>query len=549
MSEPRPITAAEAAKHLLKLDKAASSYRGYIEMIHPEFTLTPFQIEIIDTLDKLEKGLLTSKDGTPIRGVLMTMPPRHAKSTFCTIGFPAYYMARDPTRFVLSTSYNGELAKDFGRQCRDLAQSETTAQIFPDLRLNNSSTAADVWRTDVGGAYFGVGIGGTTTGRPSNLLLIDDPIKSREEAESITMRNKVWNFYTSGLQTRKQPDLNGNPPIEIVVLTRWHPDDLAGRIMASEDWKEGRWIHLDYQAITTVKGKKISRRDLPKDHPMYVEKNVLSTITKSKRFVQEEKEVALWPERFPLEDLKRKQRMNPRDFESLYQQRPYIEGGNILKTEWWRYWNEGMRPEQFASLITVADTAFKKNETADYSVIMTGGVTHDGDIYILGLERGRWEYPELKQRLITNNMMYRGNGLRATYIEDKASGQSLIQDLRRQSGLSVIPYKVGNDKVMRANAVTPLIEGGRVYLPEVAPWLDAFMQECSAFPSSKHDDQVDALTMLLDILSRQGGQDLAMFQGGFDISGSLNQQVKTTIGGLRVNQSDLAGGMFRRWGE
>lgn len=539
------MTPAEAAKHLLALDYASTSYLGFINLVHPKFVLTEFQIEIIDTLDQLEKGLLKSKDGTSIRGVLMTMPPRHAKSTFCTIGFPAYFMGRDPTRYVLSTSYNAQLAGDFGRECRDLSEGDVTRQIFPHFRVAGDSRAADVWRTDVGGAYFGVGIGGTTTGRPSNLLLIDDPIKSREEAESATMRNKVWNFYTSGLLSRKQPDHSGNPAIEVVVQTRWHPDDLAGRIMATDDWKEGRWIHLDYQAITQKLGKKIGRTSLPEEHPMFLAANESSKLTKSKRFIQTSEEVALWEARFPLEELKRKRRMNPRDFESLYQQRPYIEGGNILKNEWWKYFPEDFDPDNFQTLITVADTAFKKNESNDYSVIMTGGMTRDGSIYILDVQRSRWEYPELKQRMISNAAVWRGKGHRATYIEDKASGQSLIQDLRRESGLSVIPYKVGTDKVMRANAVTPLIEGGRVYLPTAAPWLDEFINECTSFPSGTHDDQVDALTMLLDILSRTGSQDMMLY-GDLRMDGSLNSQVKNNI---RFNKSDLAGGQFKRWGE
>ena len=177
--------------------------------------------------------------------------------------------------------------------------------------------------------------------------------------------------------------------------------------MRTQDWKEGLWMHLDYPAIKTVGGEKVSRRSLAKDHPMYVDAGELSKLAPGKRFIQEEEEVALWPERFPLDELKRRQRLNPRDFASLYQQQPYIEGGNILKSEWWRYFPEDLNPTNFQTVIIAADTAFKKTETADYSVAIVAGLTTEGDIYIVDVHRGRWDYPELRQKLININATWR----------------------------------------------------------------------------------------------------------------------------------------------
>ena len=192
---------------------------------------------------------------------------------------------------------------------------------------------------------------------------------------------------------------------------------------------------------------------------MYVKPGELSNLAKGKRHHQETKEVALWPERFPIEELRRRERLNPRDFASLYQQQPYIEGGNILKSEWWNYYPEDLNPTNFQTVIIAADTAFKKTETADFSVAIVAGLTQEGDIYIVDIHRGRWDYPELRTKLININATWRGRGLRALYIEDKASGQSIIQDLRRESGIAVVPYKVVNDKVSRINGITPLIQG------------------------------------------------------------------------------------------
>jgi len=538
------ISAQEAAEHLLRLQDAEDSYLGFIRLLYPKFKLPQFQIDLINALDALERGTLQHPDGRPARKVLITMPPRHAKSTFGTVNFPVYYMAKNPERYVLSCSYNAQLAADFGRQARDIATSVEVQQAFPNLRISSDSRAADVWRTEQGGAYFGVGIGGTTTGRPANLLLIDDPIKSREEAESASQRNKVWDFYTASLSTRPQPDTSGNEPIEILILTRWHPDDLAGRVQQLQDWKEGMWLHLDFPAMTT-KVSKVPVSQLPETDPRHKTIAEMRRLKPEDRSVSLEQKTALWPERFPVEELERRRRLNPRDFESLYQQRPYIEGGNLIKTEWWRYYPDDLNPNTFQQLIISCDTAFKKSETADYSAIVIAGLASDGDIYIVQVMRGKWEYPELRQRLINLNAQWRGRGLRAIYVEDKASGQSIIQDLRRESGLAIVPYKVAKDKVSRVNAVTPILEGGRVYLPERAGWLDTFVSECTAFPSGKNDDQVDAFAMAIDILSRQMVTPESVFNG-MAMGSSLNQEAKTIKGSLG---SMFGGNIFRGWGE
>ena len=395
------------------------------------------------------------------------MPPRHGKSDYGTVNFPPYYMGRDPRRFVMSSSYNAMLAADFGRQARNLCEEHITQQIFPDLRVSLDSRASDVWSTTQNGRYFGVGLDGTTSGRPANLLIVDDPFKSREDADSATMRNKVWNFYTSALTTRLQPTVDNRRPIQIVILTRWHPDDLAGRIMQTEDWANGLWTHINFEARQTL---------------------------------SDGTQTALWPERFNLDWLSRREALNPREFASLYQQTPYVEGGNLIKTEWFIRYHEA--PAAFSSLIITCDTAIKTKERNDYSVILVSGMDRHGDIYILDVIRAKMEFHELKERLIQTNAKWRGKGLRATYVEDKASGQSIIQELKRQSGIAVIPHRVVHDKIARVTATIPIIEGGRVHIPDKVNWQSSFIEEIKAFPSSKNDDQVDALTMALDIHTR-----------------------------------------------
>ena len=524
---------ASAARYLLRLKDAQESFLGFVKLLYPDWDVPGFQLELIDALDRLENETLGTDN------LLITMPPRHAKSTFGTVLFPSYFMARDPQRYVMSCSYNSQLATDFGRQVRTVVKEKTVHQAFPEFDLSTESRAADVWRTEQNGAYFAVGVGGTTSGRPANLLIVDDPIKSREDAESMTQRNKTWNYYTSALSTRLQPSATTRPK-QIIILTRWHPDDLAGRLIDSADWKEGRWTHINFPAIKTTEGEKISRRQLPQDDPNYLDTESYRAIAPAKRYVRAEKQEPLWPERFPIEDLKRRERLNPREFASLYQQQPYVEGGNLIKTEWWQTYPSDLRPEKFSTIVIGVDTAFKKTETADYSCAVVAGLDTNGDIYIIDILRGKYDFPELKQRLIRLNNQWRGKGLRALYIEDKASGQSVIQELKRESGVSVIPYKVVHDKVSRTNAILPLIEGGRIFLPDNAPWLDAFIEEAVTFPNGNHDDQVDAAVIAIDVLSRTAVSPDA-FELTSDMFQSLNNNPATIGKSLHesINSSNL----------
>jgi predicted phage terminase large subunit-like protein len=159
-------------------------------------------------------------------------------------------------------------------------------------------------------------------------------------------------------------------------------------------------------------------------------------------------------------------------------------------------------PNAYVCTAVAVDSAHKLKSHNDPSVALVGGLTRDGDIHLLDILRARLEFPELKQRLIQLNTKYRSRQLRGFYIEDRASGQSLIQELKRESGVPVIPYKVTHDKIARVSAILPHLEAGRVFLPNYSPWTTDFKRECSEFPSSKHDDQVDALAILIDVLSK-----------------------------------------------
>lgn len=509
------ISQKDAALYLLKLKQSANSFTGFMDYYY-DLEWESFHREMQDVLDRLEKDALVSAGGNPVRNVLLTMPPRHAKSFNATVNFPAYCIMRKPLRELMVSSYNNDLATTFGRGTREIVMDQKARKAFKDFGLSKETRAVDFWKTTAGGAYYSVGLNGTTTGRGANGLFVDDPYKSREEADSTIQRRKVWNFYTSGLLSRRQPDRDGQPPFQIVTQTRWHPDDMAGRIMESPEFKRGEWLHLNFQALTKKeRGVYVRRNDLPKDHPGYVPNVTVEKLKTGKRGAGRgildrnvngsanvaEVEVALWPKRFPVPWLhQQKATLGDREFEALYQQNPYILGGNIVKEGWFKKYKE--LPE-FHALAIGVDTAFKKGQTNDYSVFTIAGITEMGDIYILSVVREKLEFPDLKRKAIALNVVYRGRGLRGFWVEDNASGQSLIQELRTTAGIAVIPWKPGaNDKVVRAQGITPLIEAGRVFIPEEAEWLDDWLSELSSFPSSKHDDQMDSLVIVLDVLSR-----------------------------------------------
>ena len=515
-----PVDQRAAALYLLKLKQSANSFPGFMAYYY-DFSWEAFQVELQEVLDLLEKDALLSAGGNPVRNLLITMPPRHAKSFNATINFPAYALMRKAHREIMISSYNNELAATFGRGTRDIVTDARARKAFKGFETSKETRAVDFWKTTAGGAYYSVGLNGTTTGRGANILGVDDPYKSREEADSATQRRKVWDFYTSGLLSRMQPDRDGQPAMQIVTQTRWHPDDMAGRIQESREFKAGEWLHLNYQALTPKQRKVYVRRNsLPSDDPRYVPNVTPEQMTTGRRTEEgepmlssklvnpmvsiDEDYEALWPARFPVKWLQtQRSLLGDRDFESLYQQNPYVLGGNLIKENWFRRYKREDLPPSFHALAVTVDTAFKTKTVNDYSVFTVGGITEIGDIYVLKVFREKLEFPDLKRKAVNINSLYRAQGLRGFWIEDNASGQSLIQELRANSGVPVIPWKPGSqDKFQRAASVTPLVEGGRVFIPEEADWLEDWINELSAFPSSKNDDQVDSFVMLLDVMSR-----------------------------------------------
>jgi len=431
------------------LQLAAVDLACYCLAVWPGYEIARHHQAIIEKLEAVERGEITR--------LMIFLPPRHGKSLTATTMFPAWYMGRHPDRGVVTASYAQDLADDFGRRVRNLLDEPVHKAIFPACRLSEDSRAASRFSTSVNGTYFAVGRGGPITGRGAHLLLIDDPIKDAEEARSETVRRTLKEWYGSVARTRLQPG-----GAIVLIQTRWHEDDLAGWLL-SEHGGEG-WQVLSLPAIAEV------------DEPF--------------RKAGE----ALWPEHYPISELDLIRRESGGAvWASLYQQRPAAIEGAVFRRDQWRYFDAA--PELKRVVLSV-DTAFKTGATNDYSVISTWGEGQTG-FYLLSLWRERVEFPRLKQALVNIAAQWNPH---VVLIEDAASGQSLLQELKNATSLPIKAVKPDRDKVSRATAVTPLLEAGRVFLPSGAPWLDTFLDELSGFPTAVHDDITDTVSQALNYL-------------------------------------------------
>jgi predicted phage terminase large subunit-like protein len=421
--------------------------------------------------------------------LIINMPPRHGKSETISKHFPAWYLGRSPNKKVVGTAYSDGLATEYGKAVRALMADPYSPYL--DVKPRGKSEAGDHielegWR----GEYRSAGVRGQITGRGGHLILIDDPHKDQGEADSPTMREAVYTWYKGTLYSRQEneftdPETGGRRRAAIIlVLTRWHEDDLAGRLLEESraDPAADRWEVLSLPAIAPDPGERYQGRTVGADP------------------LGRQAGDPLWPEKYDHPDLERiRVNLPPRFWNSQYQQRPSKAGGQTFSEEWMglRYSAGVIAP--YLEIIQVVDSSFKTGVENDFSVIATWARTRT--YYdILDLWRGKVRYPDLIRAIRDNYGKWRGYGLRGVYIEDKASGQSAIQTLQDESDLNVIPYPVSQNKIGRAEAVTPYFAAGRVRLPRMAPWVAEWIREHLQFPTAAHDDQVDTTSMALDIL-------------------------------------------------
>ena len=383
--------------------------------------------------------------------LIVSMPPRHGKSELLSRWLPIWFLSNWPKKRVGLASYAAEFAATWGRKTRDTVR-EHGASLGLQIRDDLNQVAN--WELTAGGGMMTAGVGGPFTGHGFELLIIDDPVKNREEANSSTMREHLWDWWRSTARTRLEP--GGSI---IVVMTRWHEDDLIGRLLREqpEVGPGDRWEVIRLPALAE-----------PEDP------------------LGREEGQGLWPARFDTEVLANiRISVGPAEWPGLYQQRPSAVEGNIFHLDWW-IMADHIEPN--GSVYQFWDTAFKTKQGNDYSACVTMTTTPNG-YGVLDVYRARLEYPDLLKAMQTQAARFNPS---MVYVEDAASGQSVIQHLHRDTRLPVKGIRPTKDKVLRANAVTGLVETGKVSLPKRASWLQEFLEEMTAFNNGIHDDQVDA---------------------------------------------------------
>ena len=385
-----------------------------------------------------------------------SMIPTH-NSLHVSEHLPAWFLGNHPDKRIIAASHTASLAYTFSRRVRNKLNDPRWP--FPSVRVADDKGAVQAWDIDGHtGGYIAVGVGGSPTGHGGHLIVIDDPLRSAADADSETVRESLWEWYRETMRTRLEP--GGSI---ILTATRWHMDDLTGRLLREADHGGEQWQHVHMPALS-------------------------------------EDGDALWPERWPVEALTSiRQSVGTRAWEAQFQGRPAPMEGGILKRHWFGVY--GLPENHYYAIIQAWDTAFKTSAAADYTACVTIGVGGYG-IDILDVFRARLEFPDLERALQDQHLAWSakhpGTPI-SVLVEDKGSGQSLIQAVKRwpHRNINIIPVSASraNEKMQRVNEVTPVIESGRVRLPAQAHWLDDAVNEWTSFPFAAHDDMTDALTM------------------------------------------------------
>lgn len=455
-----------ALLHAAAVKRAQSSLIEFTQYTFPQYTPGWFHREVAAELDRFLADVEAKKSPR----LILCAPPQHGKSELVSRRFPAYALGRNPDLRIIATSYAATLAYQMSSDVRQLMDSEPYHEVFPATMIPGQFVkGAGAKNTDelfhvVGrrGRYRAAGVGQGITGQSAEIGIIDDPIKDHVEAFSEATRERVWNWYLSTFLTRIQE--GGGV---IVMATRWHEDDLIGRLLKTEPDK---WRVVVFPAIAEEDEKHRKARE-----PLSVERFSLRTLLEVKA-----KNAYIW--------------------NALYQQRPSSPKGNIFQREWWRFFE---KPPQFRMIVQSWDTAYTTKKANDPSCCETWGVTDTG-YYLVDLWMDRLAFPDLKKAAVMLADTWKPS---AIYVEAKASGISLVQELGADTALPLILCNVDADKVARAHAVSPLMEAGRVWLPakQTADWVDGFIERQAAFPNGPHDDDTDAMTQALQELRQRSG--------------------------------------------
>lgn len=433
----------EAAAELLKRRQARAGLLPFTQYTNPAYVAAPHHRLIAEKLEAVERG--------EIKRLMILMPPRHGKSELASRRFPAWFIGRNAGKQIIAASYNSDLANDFGREVRNIVGSPEFVALF-DAALSEDSRAANRWHTNEGGMYVAAGVGTAVTGRGADILLIDDPFKDREEADSELRRQRVWDWYTSTAYTRLMPG-----GAIVLINTRWHDDDLSGRLIEAQGDGGDQWDILSLPAIN-------------------------------------EQEEALWPEWYSIDRLEQIRAVLPaRDWNSLYQQNPIPDEGEYFKGAWFGEYETlptGLRMYG-ASDYAVTDGA------GDYTEHGVAGVDASGNLYIADWWRKQSTsdvWIDAKCDLVIKHEPHCWFG--ESGVIRRSVEPFLMARMQEREAYCRIEWLASiADKPTRARSIQAKASMGKVFLPKNAPWKAELLSQLMRFPAGKYDDGVDVLSL------------------------------------------------------
>lgn len=452
--QPLPAPTAEDFAFSRLISYAAYQWPGYRDAHHHRL--------IARHLEAVERG--------DIKRLMITMPPRHGKSMLASEFFPSWYIGRNPDHYVVTATYAQELADDFGRKVKNQIEDPAYQCIFPGVGLADDSKSAKRFHiegqtggyehvTSQRGAFYAVGVGGPLTGRGAHLLLIDDPVKNREDAESEVIRKKTKDWYTSTAYTRLMP--GGRI---VIIQTRWHEDDLSGWLQSEHAHED--WVVLDLPAI-------------------------------------DDDGNALWPEQYPIETLHQiKRALPPRDWSALYQQKPSPETGDYFKREW-LHTVEHLPPRDTMLVYGASDYAVTA-DGGDYTVHVVLGLDPDGRTFLLDLWRGQASSDVWVDAFCDLVLKHKPVGWAEETGQIKSGvGPFLVKRMmERAAYVARESFATRGDKAIRAQSIRGRMAMNGLYIKKDAAFLSDLISELMSFPVGVHDDQVDALGLVGQLMDR-----------------------------------------------
>ena len=399
--------------------------------------------------------------------LLIQTPPQHGKSMTVTETLPSWYLGRNPEGRVIVAGYSEDFAERFCR--RNMEKLQRWGGDLFGVALGKVRRAAEFELADHRGRMIARGLLSGITGNPADLLIVDDPIKSRQEADSEVIRDRIWEEWQNSLKSRFAAGAK-----VIVIMTPWHEDDLAARILRTEPHVELLRLPVEAEDRDPL-GRKPGQALCPE-------------LGKDEKWLREFK-------RSYLDDPKG----GARAWTALYQCAPRVEGGNLIRRDWWKRYDLRRLP-RFGTVVISVDAAFKGGERNDFVAITVWGKAGQ-DYYLLDCVNRHLDFPATLQMIRAVSGQY--PQARAVLIEDKANGSAIIQTLQKE--LFCIAVNPRGGKVARVHAVSPMIEAGHVFVPEGGPWVEGFLDQWSAFPNGSHDDMVDSSSQALSWLLNASG--------------------------------------------